>query len=201
MPTGTPRIGSGFPSSKNEEFMHAPGAEVLGTIGGTAKAPIDASYDEETKTLIQMEEGPPPWEKGGDHGSDARQFLTCPDEWVLYWINPRQLDASGWRGWQHVRAKDPRVKVLVPSMVSPEGMVRRGGPTGDILAYMPRHWYEARRAEFARMNALQTQSSIDRLERLKEQINSGGFDGGRLGMHLEAKHPTHTMADMRHETD
>lgn len=201
---GIPKIGRSLYqrlTSAAGDLTDAPGAEVLGTLGGPRKTEIDASWDEETKTLVQMEEGPPPWETAGDGNSDARQFLTCPEDWVLYWINPRQLDASGWRGWQHVRAKDPRVKVLVPSMVSPEGMVRRGGPTGDILAYMPLHWYAQRKAEFARLNARQTQASVDRLENLKEQINSGGFDGGRLGMHLDATHPTHTIGDMRGAND
>jgi hypothetical protein len=202
MPTGVPRMGLGrLLGSKAGDLTDAPGAEVLGEV--KAKGPaIEEWWDDETKTRVALEEGPPPWEQSGEGGSDARQFVMVPEDWVLYWINPRQLDAVGWRGWQHVRQNDPRVQVLVPSMVSPEGMIRRGGPTGDILAYMPRHWYEVRKRQFAELNARQTQASVDRLESLKEQINSGAFShGGPVKMHLDAVHPTHTMADGRSMTD
>ena len=184
-----------------DDLTNAPQAEVLGEVKVKAPA-MQAWTDPDTLTQVALEEGPPPWETaGGPLSGDARQFLDCPQDWVLYWINPKLLDAEGWRGWQHVRAKDERVKVHVPSMVSPEGMLRRGGPTGDILAYMPRHWYESRKKDYQKQVALKTQSSVDRLDNLREQMNRGTFGNGQVQMHLDAKHPTHTMADLTGAND
>lgn len=172
--------------------------EVLGEI--RVKGPEMPVWDDkELGAQIALEEGPPPWEKAGEGGSNARQFLSCPEDWVLYWINPKQLDATGWRGWQPVRAADPRVKVFVPSMISPEGHIRRGGPNGDLLGYMPRHWYDVRRREYAEMNARQTQASVERLEQLKEDFRRGVY-GPNLELET-ARHPTHTQADLRGATD
>lgn len=180
MPSGIPKLGDG---------------STLQTVGELkAKGPaLTAWTDTDTKALIELEEGPPPWEIAGTKDStSAKQFVDYPDTWELRWINPRLLDQSGWRGWQHVRAADPRVTIKVRSMVSPEGMIRRGH-MGDILAYMPKHWYEIRVAERNRRTARQTQSSVDQTAELKESVNAG-----RFGPHVrvtQATHPTHTIAD------
>jgi hypothetical protein len=156
--------------------------------------------DAALKSIIDIESGPPPWEtvKGKD-ASNARQFVECPDEWVLRWINPKLLDLVGWRGWQHVRAQDPRVTVKVKSMISPENMVRRGGATGDILAYMPKHWYEQRKQEKIEKVARQTAAAVEKMRSLKDD-----FRGGKYGPNVtleSAKHPTHTMGDFSGERD
>lgn len=195
MPRGVPRLGQ----SVVDDLSNAPQAEVLGEW--KAKGPELPVWDDpELKAQIALEEGPPPWEKFGEDSSNARQFLSCPTEWVLYWINPKMLDQSGWRGWQPVRVKDPRVKLKIPSMASPEGQIRRGGPTGDILGYMPRHWYEERRREYAELNRRQTQASVDRMNQLREEISRGTIGGGMITLE-SAKHPTHTMANIVNPTD
>ena len=194
MPRGVPTLGDG--STLNEEL---PGAEVLGELK-TKPARLTTWDDPETKVQMALEEGPPPWEiLEGPNASDARNFIECPKDWVLYWINPKLLDAWGWRGWTNVRAKDPRVNVLVPSMVTPEGQVRRGGPAGDILAYMPRHWYESRRKEYAQKVAAQTASSVERMEHMKDDFRRGVY-GPNISLE-SAKHPSHTMADLRGVSD
>lgn len=158
--------------------------------------------DKVLKSMIEVEQGPPPWEvaKNGQRVStDARQFVECPDEWVLRWINPKLLDLIGWRGWQQVRPSDPRVKVKVKSMISPENMIRRGGAVGDILAYMPKHWYEQRLQEKMQKTARQTQAAVDKMRELKAD-----FQGGKYGPNVtleSAKHPTHTMGDFSGEKD
>ena len=187
MPRGVPSLGQ----SVVDDLTHAPQPEVLGELR-SRPAVLPVWKNPETLEQVTMEEGPPPWEKqGSDGSSDAHQFVTCPQEWVLYWINPKLLEALGWRGWSPVRVNDERVGLLVPSMQTPDGMVRRGGPNGDILAYMPRHWYESRKKEYADRNAAQTQTSVDRMERLKEEFARGTF-GPNIRLD-SAKHPTHTI--------
>ena len=190
MPRGVPTLGS-----RVGDLTQTPQAEVLGEI--KAKGPTVTAWETDDaglKRQIEIEEGPAPWGivKGPDSGN-ARNYVDCPENWVLYWINPKMLDAVGWRGWSHVRAADPRVQVRVTSMITPEGMVRRGGPTGDILAYMPKHWYETRKAEFAKLTEKQTQSSVDRMESLKDEFRRGSFPNVTLE---SAVHPTHTMAEI-----
>ena len=175
------------------DLTEVPHAEVLGEI--KTKPSKAALWDDpELKAQISIEEGPAPWEIHGEADpTDARTFIDCPEDWVLYWINAKALDRYGWRGWQNVRAKDPRVKVLVPAMVTPDGMIRRGGQDGDILSYMPKHWYVKKwELRDARVNA-NTQSSVNRMESLKEQFARGAFPNVTLE---SAKHPTHTIADI-----
>lgn len=191
----SPKIGrEAEADSLAARIENMPSAEVLGEIKVKGRG-VTAWEDPETKTLIEMEEGPPPWElTGALSNSDARNFLDCPADWVLYWINPKLLDAYGWRGWQHVRAADKRVKVKVRSMISVEGMIRRGGQGGDILAYMPRHWYESRKKQQAEVTRVQTDASVSKLENLKDDFRRGVYGPN---IHLDsATHPTHTMADL-----
>lgn len=191
MPTGIPRLGQAAIEDHNSKKLEDafPGGEVLGEI--KAKGPAVTAWDEpDFGVQIQLEQGPPPWETAGDHQpSDARNFLECPDEWVLRWINPKLLAQEGWRGWSPVRARDPRVKVKVPSMVSPEYQIRRGGHGGDILAYMPRHWFESNRTKYYIDVARRTQASVDKAMGLREQVRNI-----HPGITVESvTHPTHTI--------
>lgn len=192
MPRGIPKIGN---------FEPIPQSEVLGTIKPklTDPAPQSAEY---VGRSVEMTEPPPPWEVDDNcrlTPSDARRFVTVPDNWELRWINPKLLDQLGWRYWQPVLKSDPRVKTLVETMVSPEGNVRRGGTTGDILAWMYKSWVDSRRKEQQEATRRLTESAVERQEALKED-----FRRQRYGPYVtltEAKHPTHTIADGRSMTD
>lgn len=188
----------GHTDSAVEELTQAPQAEVLGEIKVTGPK-VTAWEDPDFKTIIEMESGPPPWESQTERPSDARNFLDCPKDWELRWINPKLLDQEGWRGWTPVRAKDPRVTIHVPSMISPEHQIRRGGHGGDLLAYMPRHWFLVRREQYRTRVKAQTQSSVDRMERLREETARGKFG---VGSQIEsAVHPAYTQGDGRTMTD
>ena len=191
MPTGIPRLGQAA-IEDHEKAKEFPGGEVLGEI--KAK-PVKVAVwdDEELNAQIAIEQGPPPWETQEENLSNARNFIECPKDWELRWINPRLLDQEGWRGWSPVRARDPRIKVKVNSMISPEYQIRRGGHGGDILAYMPKDWFETRRKQYYRMVSQRTQSSVDRTSGLRERIRS---DSGGLITVESATHPTHTMAQI-----
>jgi hypothetical protein len=195
-PRGTPTLGSG------KSFEPNPEAEVLGTIPSDARitdpTPQSASnaWASDSGVTVEFVEPPPPWEvDGGDSTmSDARRFVNVPDNWVLRWINPRLLDQFGWRYWQPVMKSDPRVEVKVPTMVSPDGNIRRGGHTGDILGWMYRSWVEARRREQQDDTLKLTQSAVRRQETLKEEFASGKY--GRVTLE-DARHPRFTQADGR----
>lgn len=209
----TPNIGKAAAEAaaarRAEEALPQP--EVLGEIKfkgpgyqGFTHTEVDAATGEEIRHQIEIENGPPPWElEKGRKGSDARTFVDCPKEWELRWINPKSLDQYGWRGWEPVRHTDPRVKLKVPGMKGVDSMIRRGGGTsGDILAKMPRHWYEDKLRQREEYNARQTQASVDRLRGVQED-----FARGKYGPNVRldrAQHPTHTMIhpqDMKGETD
>ena len=190
-PRGTPKIGSHAAADP------APQPEVLGTITNpriTDPTPQGAynigSLDGVT---VEITEPPPPWElDGGDYAlSDARRYVDVPENWELRWINPKLLDQFGWRCWQPVMKSDPRVTVKVDTMVSPEGNVRRGGFTGDILAWMYKSWVEARRREQQTATRALTDSAARKQESLRAEF-------GRRGLEVEAvTHPRYTGADGR----
>ena len=186
MPRGVPNI---------NRDTSSPGAEVLGVVNPKV---ADITQKETTASWgsIDMTEPPPPWELEDQELalSDARRFVAVPDNWELRWINPRVLNAEGWRYWQPVMASDERIKVKVETMVSPEGNIRRGHE-GDILAWMYKSWVEARRKVHAEVTARLTQSALDRQTQLKEEFNRG--DHGPYVRLEEAKHPTHTMGEGR----
>lgn len=179
----------------------APQQEVLGTIPYdqpemdiTPQGP-QSSWVGPTGDSMAIDEGPPPWELEdySQSMSDARRYVDVPQPWTLRWINPRLLEAEGWRDWRHVDPADTRVKLKVAQMRCADGTIRRGGPTGDILAYMPTHWVESRRRQFAERTARQTASAIDKQRSLQEEFKRGSF-GPYL--HLDAvKHPTHTAVE------
>ena len=147
---------------------------------------------------MSVVEPPPPWELPSNSellDSDARRFIDFPENWTVRWINPRLLDQFGWRDWQPVMASDPRIKVHVDTMVSPEGNIRRGGAGGDFLAWMYTSWVESRRRKFSEETARLTQSAVDRQERLKED-----FKRGKYGPNIDltaAQHPKYTNVATR----
>lgn len=196
MPRGIPSLG------KNVSDNPVPKAEVLGTLNHslfTDPTPQGASATwEGPDGKISMEEPPPPWEideKSGLTLSDARRFVDVPDNWTLRWINPRLLDQFGWRDWQPVLKSDPRVSIRVDTMVSPEGNIRRGGATGDILAWMYTSWVVSRRKLQQQETDKLTRAAVNSQEELREDMRRGKY-----GPHVrleEAKHPTHTMVEGR----
>ena len=179
----TPRFGRAQ-TSHAEDLTSAPAVpEVLGTI------PL--------KNMPEFDDRPP-WEVDqsfGKHDSDARKYVDVPDEWELRWLNPRLIDQIGTRYWQAVSASDPRVKVKVRMLVSPENYIRRGGPGSDILYYMPKVWVASRDRWKAERNAKHTQTAVDRFQATAEAINRGEF-GSKVGA-ATVSHPTHTIADGR----
>jgi hypothetical protein len=190
MPTGTPKLQGRIDAIMEEHE----GAREVGTIKPEVLAPTPRNMD--------FTEPPPPWElvQGSALAqSDARNFVDVPESWELRWINPRVLDQVGWRYWQPIMASDPNVKVKVPTMVSPEGNIRRGGHGGDILAWMYKSWVESRRKELMKRSAQIKQSSVDRTAGLKEEFRRGTY-GPNISV-TEAKHPSHTMAEGKSMTD
>jgi len=185
----------GFPPKIGEavfkEHAENKSAELLGEV--KAKGPAYTGWtDTETKTRVEMESGPPPWElEGVANPSDARNFVDCPANWVLYWINPKLLEADGWRGYMPVSPSDSRVKLKVPSMRSPDNLIRRGHQ-GDILGYMPKEWYESRKRLTQKRTQEQTQASLDRMQQLRDEFKGGRYPNISLE---DARHPSHTMID------
>ena len=178
-----------------------PGPQVLGHISGSDVNRLAAPKETVTTWTnsdgveITLTEPPPPWEVADNQyaASDARRFVEVPPQWELHWINPRLLDSEGWRDWQALMASDHRVKVKVPTMVTPEGYIRRGGSGGDILCWMWKGWYESRRQQLVLRTREQTDSAISKQQGLKEEFKKGTFGPY---VHLdEVKHPTHTMVE------
>lgn len=196
MPTGTPRIGNS--SVYNPEL---PSGEVLGTLSQSGRTlrpepeGVTTTWTREDGTTIELTEPPAPWETPDTRftASDARRFVEAPPQWRLHWVNPRLLESEGWRDWQAVLATDPRVKVRVKSMITPENYVRRGGPTGDILCWMWQGHHDLVKRKMREKVANQTQSAKDKQAALKEE-----FARGTYGPYLRvegATHPTHTQGE------
>ena len=197
MPRGVPRFGS-----KQDP---APQSEVLGVIPSDHKvldpAPqgAESQWQTESGGGVSFNEEPPPWELAGgdDELSDARRYVDAPKDVTLRWINPKLLDSQGWRYWRPVLKSDPRFTVKVDQMVGPDGNIRRGGATGDILAFMPTHWVESRRKILEKKTQEQSQAAVDKVANLKDELKriSRYFD-------LEsARHPKYTSADMQGDKD
>jgi hypothetical protein len=187
---------------RKELAQDAPAAEVLGTVpvDSTLTNPTPHAASAEWQTTsgsIGVTEPPPPWElTGGDmEMSDARKFVRVPDTWTLRWMNPKLLDSQGWRYWQAVSASDPRVTVLVDTMVAPDGIIRRGGHTGDILAWMYTSWVDSARERLRKRTEEQAASAVNKQAELREEMRRGTF-GPNIRLE-EARHPTHTIADGR----
>ena len=183
MPRGVPKLGQALTSSAGD-LTDAPEAKVLGTVSA-----------ERLKTLL--DEPPPPWEvdpKYLKHNTDARRFVDCPENIELRWLNPKQIDVSGWRDWQKVDPQDSRFKLKNKSLKRTDNTIRRGGETGDILAWMYKSWVESRKQVKAEIVRKRTQSAVDRQRQLTEEIRRGHYYKVTMD---SAKHPSHTMGEGR----
>ena len=201
MPThGAPRIGRDDAMS---ELRQSP--EVLGTIreellNPSPQAPSAAWQSGGTQ--VDLTEPPPPWELEDAKytASDARRYVDCPSAWILRWANPRLIEQTGFNYWSPVLPdSDKDVKLKVSQMKAPDGTIRRGGATGDILVWMLRSWVESRRRQHLEATARLTQGAVNRQEELKDD-----FKRGKYGPHVtldEARHPSHTMAEGRSMRD
>lgn len=187
----------------------APASEVLGTVAAdstllnpTAQPPASATWTGPDGKTVDLVEPPPPWEQNDPRydASDARQYVDVPPNWVLRWINPRLLESNGWRDWQPVLVNDSRVKVKVSQMTSADGNVRRGGATGDILAWMYRSWVESRWKEHIAKTQRQTDAAVRKHEELRDEFSRGTF-GPYVKLDPGVKHPTHTQFDGRSVRD
>ncbi len=173
--------------------------EVLGTIDSKITDPQlqeTTTQWESADGQVSMTEPPPPWELDEQSDllmSDARRFVEVPKNWTLRWINPRLLDQFGWRDWRPVMASDPNCKVRVESMIAPEGNIRRGGFTGDILAWMYTSWVESRRRQLQALTDAQSDAAVRKQDTLREEFARGKF--GPYVRLEEAHHPSHTMAE------
>lgn len=182
------------------------GGEVLGILNDT---PLLDTQPQGVDTMwegpegqVSVSEPPPPWELDEQSGlslSDAKRFVEVPDNWTLRWINPRLLDQFGWRDWQPVMVSHPTVKVRVQTMVSPEGNIRRGGFTGDILAWMYTSWVESRRRQLQKQTDELMASSVRRQDELRDEFKRGKY-GPNIRLE-DARHPTHTIAEGRSMRD
>ena len=189
MPRGVPTIGSKF----------GEGAQVLGTITNDrlldpTPQGTNTQWEGEAGS-VSMSEPPPPWElaaEGGMPESDARRFVEVPENWTLRWINPKLLDQFGWRDWQPVMASDERVKVRVSTMVSPEGNIRRGGFTGDILAWMYTSWVISRRKLIQKETDQLTASAANKQVEVEDEIKRKF--GGKVKID-SFRTPAYTMGD------
>lgn len=175
-------------SDATEELLHAPQAEVLGTVS-----------KERLAQVIADTVPPPPWEVDPSydrHDSDARKFVEVPENVTLRWLNPKQVSQSGLRDWQAVPASgDTRFKLKLKTMKAPDNTIRRGDHTGDFLAWMWTEWVVSRtKLKRARVDR-QSQTAVTKQRQTQEAYNAGKF--GRYVTGGEAQHPTHTMADGR----
>lgn len=213
MPKGLPKIGTGAlkdREARKELAQPMPSPEVLGHIATDSKllnpepdsSQDGVSWTREDGSVITMVEPPPPWEVGDESGytpSDARRFVEVPPQWRLHWVNPRLLNSEGWRDWQPVMASDHRVKVRVPTMVSPENYIRRGASDGDILCYMWMSWYEAKKRKQFEDTQRQGRDAVEKQEALAEEMRRGKF-----GPYIRPEghqHPRFTNADGRSMRD
>lgn len=195
MPKGIPRLGSSVlanPLPQTEVLGHIPADSKV--LDPTPQGP-ETQWQSESGTVSFAEE-PPPWEvAGGDADmSDASQYVEYPREVTLRWINPKLLESQGWRDWRAVLPlSDTRFKLKVTTMLSPDGNVRRGGSTGDILAFMPTHWVMKRRQILEEKTRRQSQAAVDEQQALREKLRSmSPF------LNLDsATHPRYTNADGR----
>lgn len=187
-------------NAMNADRMDNPMGEILGTLKPEITAPgpqgPSTTYATENGEGVTVAEPPPPWEREeiGVKLSDARRFIDVPENWELRWINPRFLEADGWRYWKAISPNDPHVKVKVEQMAMPDGTIRRGGPNGDILAWMYKSWVDSARAIQMKKTAAQTQVAVEKFEQTRED-----FRRGRYGPYVHgfgrSEHPTHTMAE------
>jgi hypothetical protein len=174
--------------SATEDLLHLPEPELVGSI---SKDQLKAIVDEVP---------PPPWEVDpayNRHDSDARKFVSAPDNVTLRWLNPKIVSQSSMRDWQAVPAKgDPKFRLKLKSMGAPDNTVRRGDHNGDFLAWMYTAWVESRsKLKLARTSRL-TGSAGERVAATQEAFQRGKFS--RFVSSPEpGREPTGTLVDGR----
>lgn len=184
-----PKIGRSMLSSSAEELLQSQPAESLGTISPEA-----------LKTIT--EDPPPPWETDPRyrlHDTDARRFVSVPDNWELRWLSPKLVQHIGMRDWQAVPANHSLVTIHNRSMVAPDNTVRKGGHEGAVLCWMYKSWVESRNRLKAEKTQRATRAAQDRQQSVRDRMNRGDF--GRYVSVESVKHPTHTIGDGRSMTD
>lgn len=182
MPRGRPRLGlPHLPTSGATLPSGAPlpQPEVLGTVKESVlreDVAASATWVSPNGEVVTIETAPP-WAKlavGSRNPSDARTFVDVPDDWVLRWMDKKRLEARGWQYWMPVTTTTPGVKLKVAAMRASDNTIRRGYE-GDILAFMPRSWFEQRikdkEAEVARKTAGVAQES----QQFVENANRGKY--------------------------
>ena len=209
MPRGRPKIGRQLdPHGNDPPPPPASEAPTTPTAGGTlldglppplppappgvisaGGGPIPREY-----ATLDIENAPAPWDlPGGEYQTtDARRFVEVPETWALRWMSQRHLDSHGSRDWQPVLAYpgDSRIRVKAPGMVTPSYHIRRGGQGGDLLYWMPRHWYDSRQRKKAQAVARATGKASDGMGEAVEQAQRSGYV--RVD---SARHPTHTQGE------
>lgn len=203
MPRGVPRIQLPYPEQPDP--LPSPPAppeplpplvpEELLRSSLAAPPPTFQGWLSETGERIEITEASPPWEVDPTyqkHSTDARRFVGVPDTWELRWLSARQLQHDTSRDWMPVKQGDPRVKIKAPTMVTPDGLIRRGGEGGDYLYWMPKHWVQSRLR-------LKAEKVKRRSQRAVEGMQEAGAKAQRTGyMKIDSMtHPTHTQGDGR----
>ena len=177
-------------SSRAEELLELPQPVELGTISPAA--------------LSQLTDAPPPpWETDPRyrlHDTDARRYVTAPDNWSFRWLSEPMIRQEGMRNWEAVSASDPRIKVHNRSSVAPDNTIRKGDHRhGDILCWMWTAWVESRAALKADLVYRRTRSAKERQAAVLDEVNRGSF--GRYVKVDSAIHPTHTQGEGRTMAD
>lgn len=179
--------------------QESPGAEVLGTVSDTVTDPTPQNIETQwtgADGTVEMVEPPPPWEQESAEysASDARRYVDVPDNWSLRWINPKLLEQEGWRYWQPVTVSHPQVRCKVEQMCAPDGNIRRGGATGDILAWMYTSWVESRRRIQQQKARAQTEDARNRHDRLRDELRRGSY-GPHVSLAGDSSYPSQTIAE------
>jgi len=211
MPRGVSRLQELYASGKEDPMPEAsadtattpPSGELLGSIDPTTldhPSPSFQGWVSDSGETIELEAGPPPWEVNladPRQNTDARRFFReIPEEWMLRWMNPKMLQHAGPRWWKPVTTSHPRVKLIATEMRHVDNTVRRGGEGGDILHYMPRHWWESRLRTKAEQVRRATGAALDTMAEATGKATRTGY------MTVDqAVHPTHTHGEGRSMKD
>ena len=202
---GAARIGREYgPYAKNPQ--HEPGSALSSTAADLLDAPqpeLLGTIDPGKLNDLLTEAPPPPWEtdpRYRRHNSDARLYVSAPDNWSFRWLSESMIRQNGMRNWEAVSASDPRVTVHNKTMVAPDNTIRKGDHRhGDILCWMWTAWVDSRNAIKAETVRKRAGAAVNRAESLKEEARRGSF--GR-GVSVDSvTHPTHTQGEGRSMKD
>lgn len=182
-PKGVPRKGPQRPTDAVlPDGSELPQPEVLGTIKPEVlreDVAATATWVSPAGEVITLETAPP-WVKaaGSRNPSDARTFVDVPEDWVLRWMDKKRVQDRGWQYWMPVTTSTPGVTLKIASMRAPDNTIRRGYE-GDILAFMPRSWYEQRIKE----KEAEVQKRTSGIRRQQEQFIDNA-NRGQYGPHI-----------------